>query len=147
MISRAAGVVVLVMSLAGCAGPGDPTPPPVFGEIDGGCGVTVLTNDVGDEDVLRTGVECLIERFDTGETVVWDLIVPTVEGDPILLRYEGDGEQITIIEDTTRDAFGSGAVVVRTCDQIDDTGFIPAGSGCIDRPGEPFELPGEIWPP
>ena len=136
------------MSLAGCSGSGgDPPQPLVFGEVDGGCGVTVLANDVGDELLLREGVDCLIERFDNKESVAWDLLVPTVEGDPILFRYEGDGEQITIIEDTTRDAFGSGAVVIRTCDQIDDTGFIPVGSGCTDRPGEPFELPGEIWPP
>lgn len=137
----------LAVLIAACSVDRDSEERPIFGAIDGACGVTVLTNDVGDEDVLRTGVDCLIERFDNGEEVVWDLIVPTIEGDPILWRFEGDGAQIAIIEDNTRDAFGSGAVVIRTCAQIDDTGFIPAGSDCVDSRGEPFELPGEVWPP
>ncbi len=147
MTGRSFPIAVLMLALLACTGTDDAAPQPVFGENTGACGVTVLTNDIGDEELLRAGVACLIERLDNGDSVAWDLLVPTVEGDPILYRFESEGAQITILEDTTRDSFGSGAVVARTCEQIDDTGFVPSGSGCIDGRGRPFELPGHIWPP
>ena len=147
MTARSFVVAVSLLALPACSGSEEAAPQLVFGEVDGACGVTVLSNDIGDEELLRAGVDCLIERFDDGDTVTWDLLVPTVEGDPILYRFESEGAQITIIEDATRDSFGSGAVVAQTCDQIDDTGFIPSGSDCTDSRGQPFDLPGDLWPP
>ncbi|MDH3247712.1 MAG: DUF4362 domain-containing protein [Acidimicrobiia bacterium] len=148
MIRRLAIWGFLAVFAAGCAAGQESEERPVFGEIDGGCGVTVLTNDVGDEALLSAGVDCLLDAVDAQRPVVWDLLVPTVEGDPILYRFEGDGRKLTIIEDATRDEFGrSRSAVVQECDSVDDTGFVPVGADCPAASGAPFVLPAGIWPP
>lgn len=143
-VLRTAG---LALAIAACSSGSSPSDVPVFGEPGVGCGVTVLTNDISDEGRLRAGVECLLGQVDADESVVWDLLVPTVEGDPILYRFDSDGTQITITEDTTRDEFGAGGAVVRVCDSIAGSGFVPQGRGCTESGGAAFLLPAEIWPP
>jgi hypothetical protein len=142
-------LVIAVVVASACSAEAEPESPqaPVFGAAPGVCGVTVLTNDIGDEASLRASVECVLGQVDAGNAFTWDLLVPTVEGDPILYRFAGDGESVTITADTTRDAFGSSSVVVQKCETIDDTGFVPVGVGCVDAAGVPFVLPDGIWPP
>lgn len=146
-MTRHAIFALLVGALAGCGGNAQPAERPVFGSVEGGCGVTVLTNDIGDEALLRKGVGCLLEAVDARRPVVWDLLAPTVEGDPILYRFEGDGERVTIITDDTRDEFGGSGVIADTCATVDDTGFIPIGVDCTPAGATAFELPEGIWPP
>jgi hypothetical protein len=141
--------LLLVALIAACSAAGEPeaSPAPVFGKTPGPCGVTVLTNDLGDEERLTAAVDCALAQVDARNAFTWDVLVPTVEGDPILYRFAGDGEMITITTDSTRDAFGSPSVLVQECETIDDTGFVPAGVDCIDAAGVPFVLPDGIWPP
>lgn len=147
---RSALVLAAIVATGACSadnGPGTATPAPVFGDTPGPCGVTVLTNDIGDDAKLRTAVDCAIAEVDARSIFTWDLLVPTVEGDPILYRFAGDGEQVTITTDTTRDAFGSPSVLVQECETIDDTGFVPVGVDCIEFSGVRFELSSSVWPP
>lgn len=147
MIRPIAAAAFCLLAIASCQGDPGSAPAPVFGERESVCGVTVLTNDVEDELLLREGVDCLLDAVDARQPVVWDLLLPTVEGDPILYRFEGDGRQVTILEDATRDAFGRRNAVLRQCDSIEDTGFVPVGAGCSAESGVSFTLPEGIWPP
>jgi hypothetical protein len=146
---RASLSIIVVGVASACSAGAEPESPsaPVFGAAPGPCGVTVLTNDAGDEASLRASVECALGQVDARSAFRWDLLVPTVEGDPILYRFVGDGELVTITTDTTRDAFGSPSVLVQECETIDDTGFVPLGVDCTDAEGVPFVLPDGIWPP
>jgi hypothetical protein len=146
---RTALVLAAIITTPACSvdSESDPGPAPIFGDSPGPCGVTVLTNGIGDEEKLRAGVDCAITEADARSDFTWDLLVPTVEGDPILYRFSGDGEQVTITMDTTRDAFGSPSVLVQECATIDDTGFVPIGVDCVDTSGIAFELPSSVWPP
>ena len=79
---------------AACSADNEPdssAPAPVFGAQPGPCGVTVLTNEIGDDEKLRAAVDCAIDEVDARSIFTWDLLVPTVEGDPILYRFAGDG--------------------------------------------------------
>lgn len=142
-------LLIVLMIATACSADGnlDGESAPVFGATPGPCGVTVLTNDVDDQAKLRSAVECALGEVDAKRAFTWDLLVPTVEGDPILYRYASDGERVTIITDTTRDAFGSPTVLVQVCETIDETGLVPLGVGCIDSTGVSFELSTDVWPP
>jgi hypothetical protein len=140
-------IAVLISTSAACSSGVVEGPALVFGEIEGGCGVTVLTNDVDDQEKLRGGVDCLIAHIDAGDPVEWDLLVPTVEGDPILYRFASDGATVTITQDASRDRFGGSGVLVEICETVDDTGFVPVGAGCTASGALPFDLPDGIWPP
>lgn len=139
--------IAVLVALAACSEGTPARPAPVFGEIQDGCGVTVLTNDVGDDAKLRDGVDCLIAHVDAGDPVEWDLLVPTIEGDPILYRYASEGAMVTVTRDPTRDQFGGSGVLVEVCETVDDTGYIPVGADCTASSGVPFDLPGAVWPP
>lgn len=124
---------------------GDPAQPP-FGSADGLCETTVLRNDVDDGMLLEAGVECFFDALDAGQALVWDVALPTVEGDPILYRYDATEQDVTITIDATRDEFGSGSVVVSVCDSVVRTEFLPEGVGCVGGAGSTLELPDSIWP-
>ena len=141
MIRAAAGGALL----AACSHGRESSEPSLFGAIGGACGVTVLTHGVGDEALLREGVVRLLDAVDAQRPFVWDLLVPTIAGDPI--RFQGDGQQVTIVSDATRDQFGRKDAVVRTCDSVEDTGFVPIGAGCTTASVPPFTLPESVWPP
>ena len=147
---RCALVLAAIVATAVCSVDNEPdssAPAPFFGAQPGPCGVTVLTNDIGDDEKLRAAVDCAIDEVDALSIFTWDLLVPTVEGDPILYRFVGDGERVTITTDTTRDAFGSSSVLVQECETIDDTGFVPVGVDCIESSGAAMELSNSVWPP
>jgi hypothetical protein len=104
-------------------------------------------HDTDDQTRLGEGVDCLFDRVSDGQPVVWDLLVQTIEGDPILYRFDGNGSRVTTTEDQTRDQFGSGGVVTRICGSVEDTGLIPQGFGCTESPGAASVLPIGVWPP
>jgi hypothetical protein len=140
-------VIAVLVAVAACSEGTPAGPAHVFGEVQDGCGVTVLTNDVDDDAKLRSGADCLMARVDAGDPVEWDLLVPTIEGDPILYRFASDGATITITQDPTRDELGGSGVLVELCETVDDTGYIPVGAACTASSGVPFDLPDAIWPP
>ena len=141
------GLIVVLVAACSTGQEVDLAPAPVFGTDPGPCGVTVLSNDVDDQATLAAAVSCAIAEVDAERAFTWDLLVPTVEGDPILHRFVGSGDGVIMTIDTTRDSFGSPSVLVQVCDTIDDTGFVPVGVDCTDSTGVPFELPGDVWPP
>ena len=119
---------------------------PPIGSVDGPCEVTVLTNGIDDQMVLTKGSDCFFGEVNAGRPVVWDTVIPTVEGDPILYRYEVDESGVTITEDARRDAFGSRSVLVRVCETVVRSEFLPEGIGCVESSGPGMELPESVWP-
>lgn len=113
-------------------------PTKVFGEHAGPCAPTVLTNGNGDHSVLATGIDCFIGELRAGRPVVWDVLIPTVEGDPIVTRYEYDGISVVITTDNSFDNFGSGGVLEQRCVDIVATNWLPDGFDCTTSPGVGF---------
>ncbi len=110
----------------------------VFGEHTEQCAATVLTNDVDDDAVLAAGVACFVEAFEAGQPAIWDVVVATVEGDPVPSRYDYDGETVTITTDYSFDNFGSGGVIELRCTGIRPTGGVPEGADCTSSDGDGF---------
>ncbi len=52
----------------------------VFGEHDGPCEPTVLTNGDDDQSILVAGVACFLAEFEAGRPLVWDLTHPDRRG-------------------------------------------------------------------
>ena len=113
-------------------------PTKVFGERSGPCGPTVLTNGNDDQRVLDVGIACFLEEVDAGRPLVWDLLVPTVEGDPIVTRYDFDGTSVVITTDNSFDNFGSGGVFEERCAGVLPTNWLPDGIDCTARTGIGF---------
>lgn len=117
----------------------------VFGEQSEPCPATVLTNSIDDDKKIEDGANCFMDEFEAGRTVTWDVLVPTVEGDPIPTRYEFDGESVTITTDASHDRFGRGGVQERRCDGVRRTARLPDGIDCDSSSGDGFKsdsLPG-----
>lgn len=114
----------------------------VFGEHPEPCKATVLTNGPDDEQKIQDGTDCFMAEFETGRAVVWDVLVPTVEGDPIPTRYEYDGEHVTITTDFSRDTFGGGGVDEQRCDGLRRTIRLPEGDDCNRSSGDGFKSDG-----
>ncbi len=112
---------------------------PVFGASDDPCTSTTLSNDLDDQARLDEGVDCFFAELDAQRPVIWDLSVATVEGDPILHRFDYDGDSITILIDSRADSFGPGSVVADRCRGITRTSFVPEGTEC-----SPVNLPGFV---
>lgn len=152
-----AGTIDIVPSTFSSDPEPTPTPDPVeptpqdtlvpFGGFVEPCSASVLTNDVDDNQVLADGLACFLDAVETSTPVVWDLAVATVEGDPILHRYDFDGTATTITVDTTRDTFGAPTVDVQRCANVIDGRFLPEGTECERLPnGQPFEIVEGLWP-
>ena len=121
--------------------PGPPTTLPrvegtkIFGEQTEPCPPTVLSNDVDDERRLRAGAACFLAEVGAGRSVTWDVLVPTIEGDPVPTRYNFDGESVTITSDYTYDMFSNGGVFEQRCIGVVPTAWLPEGSECTKRAG------------
>lgn len=117
----------------------------VFGDRSEPCSSTVLTNGSDDDQKIDDGTECLMTEFEAGRSVVWDVLVPTVEGDPIPTRYAFDGDTVSITTDFSRDTFGGGGVDEQRCDGLRRTSRLPEGVDCTTSGGDGFKsssLPG-----
>lgn len=137
----AATLVGLCAVAVACGGGGSK----VFGERSQTCSATVLTNDFDDDQKIANGAECLMAEFEAGRPVVWDVLVPTVEGDPIPSRYAFDGESVIITTDFSHDTFGNGGVDERRCAGLRRTTRLPEGVDCNRSGGDGFKsssLPG-----
>lgn len=110
----------------------------VFGEHVGPCEPTVLTNGDDDQSILVAGVACFLAEFEAGRPLVWDVRIPTVEGDPIVTRYEYDGTTMVITTDNSFDIFGSGGVLEETCSTVSSTNWLPDGIDCTTATGVGF---------
>lgn len=117
----------------------------IFGDQSLPCPATVLTNGSDDEQKIDAGSECLMTEFEADRPVVWDVLLPTVEGDPIPTRYAFDGDIVTITTDSSHDTFGSGGVDEQRCNGLRRTSRLPEGVDCSNSSGDGFKsssLPG-----
>lgn len=110
---------------------------PFFGGNDDQCPSTVLSNSDDDQAVLQQGADCFLSEVEAGTPVVWDLSLPTVEGDPIFSRYLFDGEAVWLLGDSRADEFGRGTVSAQRCAGIEGANWEPVGVDCVstDYPG------------
>jgi len=80
------------------------------------------------------GMACFLDAVAAGETAEWDLIQYTVEGDPIVIRYQQLASgTLRIITDNSRDAFGgeNRGVTVEDCARLSSAEiFPPVGESC-----------------
>ena len=81
---------------------------------------------------------CSSGAVDSRQPVVWDVVVATVEGDPVPTRYDFDGEQVIITTDYSFDEFGSGSIVELRCTGVRRSGWLPEGTDCSTHEGEGF---------
>jgi hypothetical protein len=110
----------------------------VFGETTEPCDVTVLNNGPEDEVKIAEGAACFVGEFEAQRPLVWDVVVVTVEGDPIPSRYSFDGETVIITTDYSFDNFGSGGVVELRCSSVRLSNWLPEGTDCSSHDGEGF---------
>ena len=110
----------------------------VFGETTGPCGVTVLNNGPDDEVKMAEGAACFVGEVEAQRPLVWDVVVATVEGDPVPSRYSFDGETVIITTDYSFDNFGSGGVVELRCTSVRLSNWLPEGINCSSHDGEGF---------
>ncbi len=124
-----------------------PTTPPTtavlpatkkFGNHAGPCVPTVLTNGNDAQPILAAGVACFFAEYEAGRAVVWDVSAATVEGDPIVSRYDYAGTTTIITTDYTFDHFGSGGVTEQRCTSVVPTEWLPVGADCSTSTGEGF---------
>ena len=117
-----------------------------FGADETVCESTVLANEVDDEARVREAGQCFLDAVDAATPLVWDVSVPTVEGDPIYHRFHYTGDDVLIVVDSRADTFGSGAVDARWCASVrrDSGGWLPVGEDCVgvDHPGFADAEPG-----
>lgn len=110
----------------------------VFGEHVGACAPTTLDNGPDDQQLLGAGAACFLAEHEAGRPVVWDVLIPTDEGDPIVNRFDYDGTEVTITTDYTFDNFGSGGVIEERCAGVVSTTWLPDGADCTTSTGAGF---------
>ena len=114
---------------------------PFFGGNDTICPSLTVFNDADDEQTVRAASQCFLEAVDADTPVVWDVAIPTIEGDPIYHRFHFTGDDIAIVRDDRADLFGSGGVEAQRCAAVTTAEFewLPVGVDCesIDHPGFP----------
>ena len=118
--------------LAGCGADGSK----VFGEKAEPCPPVLSQRDQG---AVEVGAVCFISEVAAGNPVVWDVMSWTDEGDPIPIRYEFNGDKVTITRDSSRDTYGSGGVIRERCDSVVRGATLPQGVDCNSAPGDGFE--------
>lgn len=106
------------------------------------CGATFIDNDGADP--TNEASRCFDSARSEGRAADWDVVLATVEGDPILVRYELEADgSVRILRDNSRDTFGgpTTGVAIEDCDSLSGTGLspLPEGVGC--EPNIEFDLP------
>ena len=109
-----------------------------FGEHAGPCAPTILNNGPNDQHTLAAGVACFLTEQEAGRPVIWDVLIPTIEGAPIVSRYDYDGTMTTITTDYSFDNFGSGGVIEKQCSGVVATHGLPDGADCAISTGRGF---------
>ncbi len=111
----------------------------IFGANDDQCPSTSVT--IVDwpeaEDLVLLGQECFERSVNAGFPVIWDLAVPTVEGDPIFTRHLYDGNTVWLLRDNRADRYGSPKLEASKCEGYGPTRFGLDGLGC-----KPSDYPG-----
>ena len=128
---------LVTLGVAGCAGE---RADPIFGRADTVCVSAELQNDDGDLDRLGEAISCLMDEVAAGRAVTVDLLVPTVEGDPMYHRFAFDGAAVLIVADDRADTYGSGTVRAERCASLEwDRRWLPVGVDCspTDHDGFP----------
>jgi hypothetical protein len=114
---------------------------PFFGANDTLCPSLTLANDADDEQTARDAGKCFLDAVGAGTPVVWDVSIPTIEGDPIYHRFHFTGDDVVIVRDDRADTFGSGSVQAERCSSVSasDAEWLPVGVDCTptDHPGFP----------
>ncbi len=111
---------------------GDSVVAVTFGADDSRCPSLTLSNDVDDEERARAGTACFLEAVESGAAIVWDVSVPTVEGDPIYYRFDVTGDDVLLVVDDRADTFGSGSVRAQRCGSVAaaQDEWLPVGVDC-----------------
>ncbi len=110
---------------------------PSFAANDDACPAVQLANEDDDQVLLAGAIDCLRSEIEGGRSVVADVAIPTVEGDPIYHRYAYDGEKVLVLVDSRADTYGSGSVTASECESLADVGTPPLGEDCVS-----VEMPG-----
>ena len=114
---------------------------PFFGGNDTICPSLRLMNDPNDLGTAREASPCFLDAVDEGVPVVWDVVLPTIEGEPIYQRFHYTGDDVLIVRDFRADTFGSGGVRAERCASVamGEADWLPVGVDCVstDHPGFP----------
>ncbi len=113
----------------------------VFGAADTTCTSVELTNDDGDDALLREAVACLMAEIEADRSVTVDIVVPTAEGDPIFHRFAFDGAATLLVVDSRADTYGDGMVRATRCAVVRWDGVsLPEGVDCVPVDHAGFRL-------
>ncbi len=108
-----------------------------FGANDVQCESAAIDINHDYQLLFAKGEQCFLTQLSNGVPVVWDVVVPTVEGDPIFTRHIFDGEIIWFLRDVRADKYGSPSVTALACHDLDLNTLAYEGSDC-----EPSDYPG-----
>jgi hypothetical protein len=114
----------------------------IFGESEGGCGVTVLIYGIEDDLLARRRAGCPLEAV--------GVRIPTIPaggGDRVPYRFERAGRRVAMAEDSTADEFVRLEVSAPICATVGDTASAPSGAGRNEARTAQFELTEGVWPP